>query len=208
MSFFLLILLILAVGGMIFFIRSSKSAQDEKGQASDPPDLTIENVRAGGVIGLSGVGPDAEDFDLVVNSRHIYDEDGFLWYDLECDRGGKTVWIGIEDDDELKVWLSLKKMDLGDVGLTPDALKGIGKQGKGDIEFDDRTFRYKDRGKAVYYKDGNRAHGEKVRYWDFETDDGGAYSLGVEEWGKEKYAVYYSESLRPAQITVYGLSDD
>jgi hypothetical protein len=208
MSILLLLFIILAVGGLVYSISSSRSQAKKNSKAAEAaPELIIENVRAGGVIGLSGVGPAVEDFDLVVKSRHVYDEDGFLWYDLECERGAETVWIGIEDDDELKVWLSLKKLDLEELGLAPDALRGFEKKSKGKIVFDGRSFRYNDCGRAIFYKDGSRAHGEKLRYWDFETKDG-AYSLGIEEWGKGKYAVYFSESLRPSQITVYGLSGD
>lgn len=208
MSLALLILIIFAVGTLIFFINSSRSRTGKSGEAVEPgSDLRIENVRAGGVVGLTGVGPEVEDFDLLVKARHVYDEDGFLWYDLECDRGAETVWIGIEDDDELKVWLSLKKLELSEVGLTSDSLRAIEEDDEGKIIFDDRSFHYNDCGRAIYYKNGDRSHGEKLRYWDFETKDG-VYSIGVERWGEGKYVAYHSEALRTSQITVYGLSGD
>ena len=208
MSFFLLILIILAVGALIFFITTSRSRAGKSDEAAGAAaDLRIENVRAGGVIALTGVGPEGEDFDLVVKARHVYDEDGFLWYDLECERGAETVWIGIEDDDELKVWLSFGKLELSDVGLTPDSVRTIEKNDEGKIVFDERSFSYDDCGRAIYYKNGDRSRGEKLRYWDFETKDGTS-SIGVERWGEGKYVVYHSEALRPSQITVYGLSGD
>ena len=208
MSFVLFIFIILAVGAVIFFIFTSRTqARKSDKAAKAAPDLLIENVRAGGVIGLTGVGPEGEDFDLVVKARHVYDEDGFLWYELECERGAETVWIGIEDDDELKVWLSLRKLELHEVGLTPESLRTIEKNDTGNILFDNRSYHYEECGKAMYYKKGDRSHGKKIRYWDFETKDG-AFSIGVEEWGEGKNVAYLSEILRPSQITVYGLSDD
>ena len=203
--FYIFIFIVIIV--VSFFLFNEQKKQKKK----SPPDvqdkaLDIENVDVGGVIGLSGVGESIEDFDVVVKAKHIYEEEGFLWHELECDKGGQTVWSEIEKDDTLEVSLCQKKLKLVDMGLTPDRLAQIEQKDAGKIFYNERTFEYEDCGKATLYRNGNRAFGDPLSYWDFESEDG-QHFINIELFGKNEYEVFCAEKLRPSQIRVYGLTN-
>jgi hypothetical protein len=203
---FLFILVILAVVAFVIFFRAQKaSAKAGKGPKTEP-ELTIENLRVGGVVQLQGVGDDLEDFDVVVKARHTYDEDGFRWYELEGEKGTEPVWIEIERDDELEVSICLKKLKLSDLQVTGTEVEAIGQRDEGEIEYDGATFLYEDCGKARFFRNSDRSGpGERFQYWDFETKDGQRY-LSIERWGEKEYLAYLSEPLRSGQIKVFSLS--
>lgn len=199
----LLLLIVVTVGVIAYFIIQSQSHGTGIDDES-PPDLDIRNVREGAAISLSGVGPDADDFDVIVVTRHLYDEDGFTWHELECEKGTEKVWIDIEEDDELEVSITLKTLKLADTGLTPKQLEEIIRKDEGEVHFDGETFEYDDWGDAVFYRRGDRSKGEKLRYWDFENESE-TKSLSIERWGANEYQVHLSEPLESHQITLYGL---
>ena len=79
------------------------------GQPAVSNDPRIENMRPGGVFSLRGVGPNMDDFDVSVVGRHVYDEDGFQWLEIEGDAGTQRLWVTVEDDDEVEVSVTLRK---------------------------------------------------------------------------------------------------
>ena len=201
-----LILVALIVGGIFIFLmwKQQKISTDTpaKGSSREDDTTTIENVGIGGVISLRGVGDKIEDHELIVQARHEYEEDGFIWHELECESGAEKFWIEIENDDELSVSLTVRKLKLGDVGLSPDQVQEIEKSDEGTITFEGRSFEYDDCGKAYFYRNSNRSSRETLRYWDFESEDE-LHFLTVESWGEKNYEVYYSEQLRPSQISIF-----
>ncbi|MBC2603370.1 DUF4178 domain-containing protein [Puniceicoccus vermicola] len=206
---FFLILFVIAAAVLFYFYRRNRDGAESSrsgvsGNENRP--LTIQNVRSGGVIQLEGVGEGLEDFDVVVKSRHLYEEDGFVWYELEGEKGIDPVWIEIEEDDELELSICLNKLKLSEIGVTGSDINEIGDQGKGFIDFDGMKFIFEESGKARFFRNGDRSSGgEKFRYWDFETKDGMRY-LSVERWGAEEYVAYISEPLRLGQIKIFSLS--
>lgn len=210
MELFYIFMFIAIIAVYFFFFngqkkQNKKASPDKSGKALK--DLHIENVDVGGVIELRGVGELIEDFDVVVKAKHTYEEDGFYWYELECDKGGETVWIEIERDDALEVSLCQKKLKLQDIGLTAEVLKQIERKDGGKVSYNNRAFEYEDCGKATFYRNGEKARGEALSYWDFESEDE-QHFITVELWGSNEYVVFYSESLRLSQIRVYSLADD
>ena len=119
MEFFWLILLVVVglIGYKVYRANfggdgSGNSLGDRRsGQQAISNEPRIENMRPGGVFSLRGVGQDMDDFDVSVVGRHVYDEDGFQWLEIEGDAGTQQLWVTVEDDDEVEA-------DLDDQGET------------------------------------------------------------------------------------------
>jgi hypothetical protein len=203
MNFIILVLLAALVALGIWFWRQRSSSP--KQQPRERP-ITIENVRPGGVLKLLRVGPDMEDFDVKVIGRHTYREDGFEWYELEGESHAGKVWLEVEEDDELEVSLSLRRLKLSEVNLSRERLEEIEQNDEGEVHFDGRTYEYEDCGEGEFLRDGDPSRCERFRYWDFEAEDG-EYFLGVEAWGKE-YQVHLSEALSLSQVEIYSLGEE
>ena len=205
MSFIILIILVGIAAYIIYSLlqpSSSKTSQPARPAASS--EMKIQNVDVGGTLMLSGIGPDIEDFDLVITAKHLYDEDGYTWHELEAERGAQKVWITVEEDDELELSISTSKHKLRDAGLSPESLDRFKSEDEGSFTFNDTKFHYEDYGKATFYRNGSRANGEKFKYWEFESEDERHYA-SVELWGSNEYELHISEALRPAQIRILTL---
>ncbi len=170
-------------------------------------DPRIENVGPGGVIKLTAVGPEMQDLDVRILSRHLYREDDYEWFELEGETAEGTLWIDVEEDDGVEVSVSLRSIDLEETGLRPEDLISIAKSKRGVFEFEGQSYRLLETGKAVFFRDGDRSKGEKVRYWDFATKDKSS-QLGFEQWGEAEYQVHLGQPIKPHQITVYAERDE
>lgn len=130
-----MILILLGVCGVAYFMMQKKNAKGTEAKKTSTPssgsrayskdELRIENVEAGGMIHISGIGPDMDEFDVTILARHLYREGGTSWFELEGEAGHGKVWIDLEEDDELELSITLKKMKLRDVGLSKKSLKQI-----------------------------------------------------------------------------------
>lgn len=201
------LILFLIVGTLVaiayFYLQSRKQGGAGASPQTTTRALKIQNVRPGGVISLKGAGPEMEDFDVVVEARHVYEEDGFEWFELEGMKGNAKVWIEVEEDDELEVSLCGRKLSLADLGLSAEDLERMERADEGTITFEGVAYTYEDWGKARFFRNGQRTtQGEKLKYWDFESADETQF-LSIESWGGGHYEVYLSESLRPSQIEVF-----
>ena len=197
------ILILIAAGAFLYVLKAKKSpAENHRDAPEQDLPLVIENVRPGGVVQLEGIGEDLEDFDVVIQARHSYEEDGFIWYELEGERGTTPVWIEIEEDDELEVSICLRKLKLTEMGITGGEVEAIEAKDRGKIEFENIQYIYEDCGDATFYRNAARTGGEQLHYWDFESKDGKHY-LSIERWGSKEYIAYLSEPLRAGQIKVF-----
>ncbi|MBF0623531.1 MAG: DUF4178 domain-containing protein [Magnetococcales bacterium] len=203
-------LFLLIVAGVT--LRFLYKAQQKRGDRQpDPPRIrppTIEDLQPGGVLSLRGIGADLEDLDVTVTGRHSYSEEGFEWLELEGETGDRKVWIGVERDDELEVSITLRKVDLETLGLTPERLEEFRRQRKGAFAFEGQTYRFDESGRATFFRDGNRLQGEPFEYWDFvcAKDDS---AISIESWkpgGAPECHV--SQTLKPSQYTVYATRGD
>ncbi|MFQ5542882.1 MAG: DUF4178 domain-containing protein [Nitrospiria bacterium] len=206
-----MILILLGVCGVAYYMMQKKSARttEPKNPISPPPsyskdELRIENVAAGGMVHVSGIGPDMDEFDVTILAKHLYREGGASWHELEGEAGHGKVWIDLEEDDELELSITLKKMKLRDIGLSKKLLKKIDDDEEGQLTYEGETYYYEDSDEATFYKNGDEATGERFYYWDFENDDGDKF-VGVERWDDGSYDVSYSEPIKSHQVTVYSL---
>ena len=191
--------LIIAIAVLIVFIW--RNADVQKQMYSIPTDaLNIVNVDKGGVFTLTGVGKDSEEMTLKVLWKHLYQEGDFFWYELECDNGtGENVWVEVEDDDRTVVSIVLKKLTLGDIGITPAKLVKIDDEESGSITYHGQRFSYTDSDNAVFYKYCDDKKPEKFYYWDFTSKN---QIISVEKWSDTEYDVTLSQIMLPPQITV------
>lgn len=193
---------------VIYFIWRQSKKQNTANQTKGNEELNIKNVDVGGVINLRHIGNDMEDFDVTITAKNMYKEDGFTWYELEGDRGtSDKVWIEIEEDDELEVYVSLKEIKLRDIDISKNDLKEIDDEEEGEFTYNSEKYYYEDSGSATYYKNCDEANKEKFYYWDFLTDDE-KHSIGIEKWSDDSYKVTLSEYVKLSQITIYSLKKE
>lgn len=224
MDYFLLIVAIGLAGFAIWQILSKRQAgatsSGDSGRPNDAPetrqrrrasfggfDPKIENVGPGGVVKLTAVGPEMQDLEARILSRHLYREDDCEWFELEGETADGKLWIDVEEDDGVEVSVSLRALDLEETGLTPSDLDAIAKAGQGSCEYDGRRYRLQEHGKALFHRDGDLSKEERVYYWDFATSDR-ASLLGFEQWGEGEYQVHLGQPIKPHQITVYAERDE
>jgi hypothetical protein len=203
--------ILFAVGfGVYVFLNIRKlQKSDEELRAAvkkpyGPDELRIENAGPGAVIHLTGIGPEMEEFDLKVVSKHVYRSGESTWYELECDRGDQKVWLDMEEDDELELGISLREVKLPELGLSKADLARMDDEEEGDFDFEGRKYYLEDSDRAVFYRHGDDKTAESFYYWDFEASDNKHY-IGVERWGEGQFEAFLCESIRPSQVTVYSL---
>lgn len=205
MELILLLGLCGAVGYLIWKQNSKSQLTSTQYKPYSKDDVRIENVGTGGVIHLSGIGSSMEEFDVKIVAKHTYRQGESSWYELEGDKGtDEKVWIDMEEDDELELAISLRKLRLEELGITKNDLDRMDDEEKGSFEFEGQKYYLDDSDEAVFYRYSEDKNAEKFYYWDFEAKDGKHY-IGVEKWSDGSYDVTYSEAIRPSQLTVYSI---
>lgn len=206
---FLIFLLLLFCAFMAYKIwesqKSSNTCKNNQNKPYSSDELRIENVTGGGVIRLTGIGPDMEEFDLKVIAKHTYRQGESTWYELECDKGSEEkVWIDMEEDDSIELAVSLRKLKLRDIGITAEDLIRMDDNEDGSFTFEGVKYYMEDSDRAVFYRYNEDKNAEKFYYWDFESKDG-KHFITVEKWSDGSYDVTYSEPIKLSQITVYNI---
>ncbi|HCW91540.1 MAG TPA: hypothetical protein DHU56_16035 [Marinobacter sp.] len=200
-----LLLILLAIAGVIGFrmwSRHSSSTATRPG-ADQPHNGGIEHVRTGGVIRLPPHGPDMAEVDVQITARHVYQQDGYHWFELEGESGEGTVWLDVERDDELETSVTLSRIRIDELGLDENGVKRL--KAGAIVNFDGRAFRMTEQGTARFLPDGDESRAEPLVFWDFEGDDD-THDLTIERWGQDHRA-YLSQRIRPSRITVYRTTD-
>lgn len=209
------ILILLAIGALVYYMKQKKASEREEDLNSDneaqgtrayPKDaLRIENVGAGGMIHVSGIGPDMVEFDVSILAKHLYRDEGSSWYELEGESISGKVWIDLEEGDELSLSITLKKVKLRDIGLSKADLKRIDDEEEGEVRFEGGRYYYEDSDEATFYRHSDESQGDRYYYWDFENDDEDKF-ISVEKWSDGSYDVSYSEEIESHQLTVFSIN--
>ena len=137
---------------------------------------------------------------------------GRPWFELRlfCIDTGEIVNIEWEEDDEIKVSMTLKELKFSDLrddegkAIDEDDLDQIADEEDG-IFFGGKKFEYKDDYAAKYYRNGVMEGGDVYMY-EFESLDGTC--LTIEEWqsgGKEEYNIYLSSQIDVNNIEILSL---
>ena len=201
--------LILITLGFVFVIwKKSQKPQlkQMRPQRAFPKDeLRIENVQAGGVISLTNVGPEMEDFDVKVQGVHTYRQGTSSWYEIEGDKGGEKVFLQFEEDDGLEMSISIKELKMRDLGLNRSDLDKIDDAEEGGFTYGGVKYYYEDSDKAIFYRNGDDDEAEPYYYWDFEDDDGKNF-ISIEKWGDNELDIALSIPVKASQVTVYSLN--
>ncbi|HBK80684.1 MAG TPA: hypothetical protein DDZ83_13600 [Nitrospinae bacterium] len=205
------LILLIACGALGFYFWKNRVRARRKQLEAQAPlksyakdELRIENVGPGAVIHLTGIGPDMDEFDLKVIAKHTYRQGESNWYELECDKGSENVWIDMEEDDELELAVTLRKLKLRDIGIDKDDLTRMDDDEEGKFEFEGDTYWLEDSDAAVFYRYSDDKNAENFYYWDFEVESG-KKSIGVEKWSNGSYDVGYHEAIKLSQVTIYSL---
>ncbi len=176
-------------------------------RAKHPDDRpVIQNVIPGGVIRIERLGPDMRDVDVQVVARHLYEEDGFTWFELDGETADGKLYLTVVDDDELEMSVSGGKLTLLEVGLKPEQFQGSGKP-PAQIAYDGLSFRLVEQGDVTFYRNSDRLAPEPFRYWDY-ADKQKKRMLTVERWGASSFEVHDSAVVNPRQVIVYATRGD
>ncbi|MFW6306011.1 MAG: DUF4178 domain-containing protein [Bacillota bacterium] len=125
---------------------------------------------------------DIVDYDLVeyqVIGKITYEQDGYIWYDYHLFDSKNHLWLYAEDDDMVKLGL-FKRLE------SDHPLYAKLQDNKANsIEYEGKTYSLIEKGDAIIQVEGQvgARNNQKVRYWDYETDDGS--QISVEKWGNE-----------------------
>ena len=177
---------------------------------------TIKDVGVGGVINVGLV-----TYLVTGKSSYIETNDDFSkekgdpWHELTLVRldSGETCYIEWEEDDELVIYFTQKRLkfrDLRDdegVGIDEDDLDQIVNDGD-SVFYEGVEYAYDDDYAARYTRggQGRDTKGDKVYFYEFCAENGDAVT--VEEWkdGKD-YSYELFASYKVARIAVIALGD-
>lgn len=205
MELILLLGLCGAVGYLIWKQSSKNQISSNTSKPYSKNDIRIENVAPGAVIHLTNIGANLEEFDVKIVAKHTYRQGESSWYELEGDKGTEEkVWIDMEEDDELELAISLRKLRLEELGITKNDLERMDDEEKGSFNFEGQKYYLDDSDSAVFYRYSEDKNAEKFYYWDFEAKDGKHY-IGIEKWSDGSYDVTLSQAIKPSQLTVYSI---
>lgn len=108
---------------------------------------------------------------------------------LFVDAAGSTVEIG----------LNMASLDLKNLSITIEQLRGMAKTGNGSLSYEGRTFSFSGAGRSKYFADG-KTNPANVGYFVLQQDQDPNYSIMVLNWG-DKVEVLLNEKLDPQQIS-------
>lgn len=200
------------IGIAMYFWQRNKAKKALEQPEPDPEaqELRLENVRAGGLIHLTNVGPELEEYDVQILARHTYREgENHEWYELEGDNGKSKVWLSLENDDTLDVTIATRKLKLRELPINRADLDNMDERGEGQFELEGKTYYYDHSTEGSYFPDGKVAtdNEEFFYYWEFETDDEHEF-LTVEEWESGQFEVTISYPVKESQVKVYSLGGE
>ncbi len=210
MQFLTIIFLVIAAFAGYFIwksMRDKESKRIKSPEKQSPEDeLRVENIGPNGLIQLTHIGPDLDEFDVHITARHIYRSGDYEWYELEGESVRGAVWIDMEEDDGLQIGITLKKMKLRDIGISESELEEMEKNKERVIEYLGETYFYEESDSAIFYRYGDVNGGEKFYYWDFANAEGNKF-IGIEQWNDGSIDVSYSEQIKDHQITVFSVGN-
>ena len=180
----------------------------KKRRPSDPessPDETIESVRVGDVVVISGFSPTLEDAYVITEKVNRYESPVGKWYDLVGSDGDRRMTIEWSDGDDLSIFVSMQEAPIGlsGIGLTEDELVRIDTEQSIDsyIDHEDERYFYSNSYEVFRFENGGD-EGEGFYLWEFFTKER-QKTISVVKWEGMPFEVYTSEALSPHLVSVY-----
>ena len=204
MDLLIIIANVIALGAIFYFWKRSR--KPKKLESYSKTEHRIENVEVGGVIHISLMEDSYEDYDLVITDRHQYQSGKDFWYELVGDNARTQIAIDYEEGDELLVSIQLQKLTFQELPLNRTDLDDFDDTESGSFNWGNKTFTYKDSGKATFFQNCNQEKNEDFYYWEFATSDD-KYFISCEQWDDDSIEVTYSKKLPKSSLEVYSLKE-
>jgi hypothetical protein len=200
--------LLLAAGATFYYVKKFPPKNEREAlndaaakkaaqlRAKRDKDLSIGNVRAGGVITFTNIGPNLESFDAQITERHLYKSGSDSWYELEGNQDDGRIFVTLAEGE---ISVSVRQPKLSDLAL--DQGFGSAEKPPQEVIYNGETYIFEESGAASYCKSCNELEPEHFKYWDFERADESS-ALSVIEWADGTYEVSESMPVKDHQITV------
>jgi len=179
------------------------SALQKENQDPQSTELSIENVRWGGIIHLDDVGLRSESFDAQITARHLHKSGSERWVELEADRGESNVFLTLQRDDALTVSLTIAQPSLETLDLKYGDLDTL--SGAKQLTYEGTAYTASEHGYAIFCRDHNELKPQEYEYWEFEDEEEEQF-LTLVRWEDGTVEANYSVDLNPRHITVYSRS--
>jgi len=166
----------------------------------------IEEVRKGGRLMLRGFGPSGEDVEVTIFSRHLYSEDDETWIELEGECQFGPISVNLEASMPVSVDVTIRKLTFDDIKLSEEKIAAIEKADEGSFLFEGTRYEYEDWGKAVYHEHGNLDSKERLKYWEFESEDGN--TITVEHWEDGSIECFLAKELPRSEVRVWSTTGE
>ncbi len=182
---------------------------------------TIKDVREGGFIRFGGKTFRVDGISTYVEMTDGFKRDkAFSWQELTlfCLENGQTSYLEWEEDDKIKIHLTVANLSFRDLrddedgAIDEDDLDALCDDGEAifckGFRFDyddDYAARYVRGGRGREKKKGSKAY-DKVYFYEFALSGGD--SITIEEWTDgedEDYEVFLSRPLQPSEIEIISL---
>lgn len=195
---------------LVFVLKKKKQLEagekDAERQAFLPENATIEHVKVGGVISISGFMADYQDLDFLVEQKHRYEKAGFSWYELAGSHGTKKLFIEWEKDDGeffIIATSASKGFRLSKLGIEQDDLVRMDDEQSRDnfIEFEGEKYYFDESGEIFYYENESGS-GEGFYCWDFINEDE-TKVISIEQWEGEPFEVFTGTVISHDDIQIF-----
>lgn len=206
----LYVLLFIFLAVVLWFVLKKKKEieTDETKEKMSylPENATIKDVKAGGVISISGFTEDFQDLDFIVKTVNRYERGSSKWYELVGNAEGKKLFLEWEEDDgELFITATStdKGFPLSDIGLSEDELIRMDEEASDEnfVEYKDEKYFYDGSGEVLFYEN-NIGAGEGYYSWDFINEEE-TKVLSVERWEDEPFEVFTGKVIDADHVDIY-----
>ncbi|MCF6092554.1 DUF4178 domain-containing protein [Microaerobacter geothermalis] len=146
--------------GLFDFLFKKKKEENDR-----PIQRNVLNLQVNDIVTY-----DLEDY--IVVGKITYNDSGYEWHAYNLKGESRSIWLAAELDDELEI------------GIYERVTTSVGPSIPQKLTIDGTTYYMEEHGLATITHVSGRAGavvGQKVEYWDFESED--EEYLSVEKWG-------------------------
>ncbi len=166
----------------------------DKGPHYDSTNITVHDLDVGFIF----------EYDLStweVKSIYEYDwGDNFFTREFKIDNGSKTLFLSLEEDDELILSVN-DKIKVRALGKDMQEKLMSAQKPPSEIEFDGRTY-YLEEEAPGYFHDinGNPENWVEFNSWNYE-DESEEYIVTIEQWGEKEFEASKGKYIKEFEIT-------